>query len=59
MVKFLGKFGWGEERYHTVTVGLNKKGGMDDALFETYIIQLVQSFSGCCRITRQENSGKN
>ena len=44
MVNVLGNFGCGEDMYHPVTVGLNKKGGTYDSEFETYIIQLVQSF---------------
>ena len=30
MVQILGKFGYEEYRYHTVTIVIKKKGGMDD-----------------------------
>ena len=34
--KLLGTFGWNEEKQWPVTIGIHKKGGMDDEEFLNY-----------------------
>ena len=41
MVQVLVKFGCEEERYYTVTIGMNEKGGMDNEEFEKYTLYLI------------------
>ncbi len=44
-----GKFGMEEPRYLGVSVGLNEKGGMDEAKFEKYIrISILSLFPDAC-----------